>query len=84
MNTEKLIEKLVNNADFKSQFTFLCEDELKNEIGKDLYESICKEFYDHWSYELSEKLETIDIKALIAAAVNKFIESPETDEISES
>ena len=70
----ELVQKLFENADFKSQFTFLNEEQVIKEYGSDLYKVIYEEFIDHWSYELSERLESIDIKALITAAVDKAIQ----------
>ena len=74
VNKEELINKLVEGADFKSQFLFMNEEELKEKYGDKLFLDIRKEFFDHWSYELTEKLESIDIKALIADAVNKAMD----------
>ncbi len=73
---EELIEKLISCSDFKSRFRFLDEQQIREEFGDDLYETIYKEFSDNWSYELSERLESIDIKALITAAVKKALETP--------
>ena len=70
---EELIEKLISCADFRSQFNFLLHDEIKKEYGVELYEKINKEFSDNWSYELSERIESIDIKALITDAVKKAL-----------
>jgi len=72
---EELIEKLISCADFKSKFSFLEEEEIKKNYGEKLYNSIYKEFSDNWSYELSERLESIDIKALIKASVIKAIKT---------
>ena len=74
MEKEEVVNKLLKCADFKSQFTFLEEDLLKKELGETFYKDIYNEFFDHWSYELSERLESIDLSALISAAVNKAIE----------
>ena len=71
---DELIQKLIKCSDFKSQFSFLNETEIKEKYGEKLYEEIYKEFSDHWSYELSERLDSIDIKALITAAVEKALE----------
>ena len=73
---EELIEKLISCSDFKSRFRFLDEEEIRQQFGDDLYEMIYKEFSDNWSYELSERLESIDIRALITAAVKKALEPP--------
>ena len=73
---EELIEKLISCSDFKSRFRFLDEQEIRQKFGDDLYETIYKEFSDNWSYELSERLESIDIRALITAAVKKSLEPP--------
>tara|TARA_Y100001968_G_scaffold134192_1_gene122453 strand:+ start:280 stop:516 length:237 start_codon:yes stop_codon:yes gene_type:complete len=73
---EELIEKLISCSDFKSRFMFLDEDNIRKTYGDDLYEAIYKEFSDNWSYELSERLESIDIRALITAAVKKALEPP--------
>ena len=72
---EELINKLIDCADFKSQFSFLEEEEIKKQFGERLYQQIYDDFSDHWSYELSERLESIDIKALVSAAVEKAIEN---------
>ena len=73
---DELIEKLISCSDFKSRFRFLDEQEIRQKFGDDLYETIYKEFSDNWSYELSERLESIDIRALITAAVKKSLEPP--------
>ena len=70
---EEVIQKLIDCSDFRSQFSFLKEDELKEQYGVDLYNKIYKEFSDHWAYELSERIESIDIKALITDAVDKAL-----------
>ena len=75
---DELIEKLISCSDFKSRFMFLEEADIRKNYGDDLYEAIYKEFSDNWSYELSERLESIDIRALITAAVKKAIEPPKT------
>ena len=70
---EELIEQLLSSADFKSQFKFLREEEIIEKYGETLYNKIKKEFSDNWSYELSERLESIDIKALITDSVKKAL-----------
>ena len=72
---EELIEKLISCAYFKSQFEFLLETEIKEMYGEALYNDIKKEFSDNWSYELSERLESIDLKALITDAVRKSLDT---------
>tara|TARA_Y100001968_G_C19280881_1_gene679131 strand:+ start:299 stop:556 length:258 start_codon:yes stop_codon:yes gene_type:complete len=76
---DDLIEKLIACSDFKSQFSFLQEKEIREVYGDDLFETINKEFSDNWAYELSERLESIDIKALITAAVRKALAPPTND-----
>jgi len=71
---DELIQKLINSAEFKSQMIFTNENEIRKEYGDELYNSISKKFSDNWSYELTERLESIDIKALITDAVEKSIE----------
>ena len=77
---EELIEKLIACSDFKSKFTFLNEQEIRDKYGDDLYESITKEFSDNWSYELSERLESIDIRALITSAVKNSLKQPDAED----
>ena len=72
---EELIQKLISCSDFKSQFKFLEEEIIREEYGNELFEDINKEFTESWSYEISERLESIDIKALITDAVRKAIEN---------
>ena len=72
---EELIKELIECSDFKSQFSFLKEEDIRKKYGDKLYEEIYKDFSDHWSYELSERLDSIDIKALISAAVEKAVEN---------
>tara|TARA_Y100001968_G_C19312160_1_gene694767 strand:- start:302 stop:538 length:237 start_codon:yes stop_codon:yes gene_type:complete len=70
---DELIEKLISSLDFNSEVKFLLEEEIKREYGEDLYKDINKEFQDNWSYELSERIESIDINALVKDAVKKAI-----------
>ena len=70
---KELIEKLASCTDFQSEIKFLLEEEIKKEYGEDLYYKIHKEFHDNWAYELSERIESIDIKALITDAVKKAL-----------
>ena len=68
---EKLIKKLIDCAEQDYKFSFKKEKEIKEEYGEELYNRIYKEFIDHWSYEISERIDSINLEALILDAVKK-------------
>tara|TARA_Y100001968_G_C19038348_1_gene563213 strand:- start:71 stop:364 length:294 start_codon:yes stop_codon:yes gene_type:complete len=74
---EEILTDLIRSSDFKSQFKFKTEIDLKKKYGNGLYDKIYNEFMGNWKYELSERLDSIDIKALLTAAIEKALSSEE-------